>query len=283
MITLEQIDTWARSGESETLEFKRTTAELKSGMQTLSGLLNHRGGRVIFGVDDQHRITGQTVADSTLRDIAQEISRIDPPIQPDISQIAVAGDRQVIVISVSRGQNRPYAYNGKAFKRVGSTTSELSREEYNRILLEGTHADNRWEIQPAEGWAVADLDETEIARTVDESIRRGRIGDPGTRDPQELLRGLGLIQNGQLLRAAVVLFGRPGAMEIRMPQCLLRVAKFRGRDKTEFLDNRQFHGNAFDLLSKAERFLRENLPVAGRVQANLFERVDGMETDGVDT
>jgi ATP-dependent DNA helicase RecG len=52
------------------------------------------------------------------------------------------------------------------------------------------------------------------------------------------------------------------------------VARFRGKDKTEFLDNRQFHGNAFDLLLKAERFLRENLPVAGRIQPNVFERID---------
>ena len=63
-------------------------------------------------------------------------------------------------------------------------------------------------------------------------------------------------------------------MEAEFPQCLLRVARFRGTDKTEFLDNRQFFGNAFDLLTKAERFLRENLPVAGRVQPSLFERVD---------
>ena len=41
-----------------------------------------------------------------------------------------------------------------------------------------------------------------------------------------------------------------------------------------FLDNRQFHGNAFDLPLRAERFLRENLPVAGRVLPGLFERVD---------
>jgi ATP-dependent DNA helicase RecG len=43
---------------------------------------------------------------------------------------------------------------------------------------------------------------------------------------------------------------------------------------TEFLDNRQFHGNAFDLLLRAERFLRDSLPVAGRVAPGLFERVD---------
>jgi ATP-dependent DNA helicase RecG len=89
-----------------------------------------------------------------------------------------------------------------------------------------------------------------------------------------VLRGLGLVKDGRLLRAAAVLFGRPERVEAEFPQCLLRVARFRGTDKTEFLDNRQFFGNAFDLLTKAERFLRENLPVAGRVQPSLFERVD---------
>jgi len=59
-----------------------------------------------------------------------------------------------------------------------------------------------------------------------------------------------------------------------MPQCLLRVARFRGVDKTEFTDNRQFNGHLFALLQHAERFLRDNLPVAGRVQPGLFERTD---------
>lgn len=89
-----------------------------------------------------------------------------------------------------------------------------------------------------------------------------------------MLRGLGLMRDDVLLRAAAVLFGKRKRLEAELPQCLLRVAKFRGTDKTEFLDNRQFNGHAFDLLLKAERFLRENLPVAGRVVPNLFERVD---------
>lgn len=40
------------------------------------------------------------------------------------------------------------------------------------------------------------------------------------------------------------------------------------------MDNKQFHGNVFQLLSRAERYLRESLPVAGRVLPGLFERVD---------
>ena len=43
-----------------------------------------------------------------------------------------------------------------------------------------------------------------------------------------MLRGLGLLRDGVLLRAAAVLFGSTERLEFEMPQCLLRVARFRG-------------------------------------------------------
>ena len=56
----------------------------------------------------------------------------------------------------------------------------------------------------------------EITRTLEESIRRGRADDPGTRDPAEMLRGFGLMKDGQLLRAAMVLFGRAERIEAEL-------------------------------------------------------------------
>ena len=52
------------------------------------------------------------------------------------------------------------------------------------------------------------------------------------------------------------------------------MAHFKGVDKNEFLDNRQIHGHGFALLEEALLFLRRHLPVAGRIQPGLFERVD---------
>ena len=193
---------------------------------------------------------------------------------PCIERVDVAEGRQLLVVTIQAGSGQPYAYRGHAYRRVGNTSRQLSREEYNRILLERLHSDQRWENRAATGWSIADLDDVEIIRTLEESIRRGRADDPGIRDPVEILRGMGLMKESQILRAAVVLFGKVERIEADLPQCLLRVARFQGNDRTEFLDNRQFHGNVFDLLLKAERFLRENLPVAGRIQSNLFERVD---------
>lgn len=273
-MTPQQIQAWAETGESETLEFKRSTAELRSGLHALTGMLNQRGGRVLIGVDQERRVLGQQVSDRTLADLAQEISHIEPPVFPSIERVALREGHEVLVVSVPQGPSRPYTYRGTAYRRVGSVNHHLSRDEYNRLLLERLHTERRWENEPADGWSAADLDAQEVARTIEEAIRRGRMDDPGTRDPTELLRGLALVRDRVLLRAAIVLFGKPDILEARAPQCLLRVARFRGTDRTEFLDNRQFHGNIFVLLQQAERFLRESLPVAGRVMPGLFERVD---------
>ena len=146
----------------------------------------------------------------------------------------------------------------------------MSADEYNRMLFERMHGEQRWENQLATGWSIKDLDVAEIRRTVTEAVQRGRLADPGIQEPVELLRGQGLLRDGVLSRAAAALFGKTERIEFDMPQCLLRVARFRGIDRTEFLDNRQFHGNAFTLLASAERFLLETLPIAGWIEANRY-------------
>ena len=83
MITLAQIETLVRGGESETLEFKRTTGERRSAVQTLCGMLNHRGGRVLFGVEPDGRIVGPDGSDHTVEEVAQELREIEPPVFPN--------------------------------------------------------------------------------------------------------------------------------------------------------------------------------------------------------
>ena len=123
-------------------------------------------------------------------------------------------------------------------------------------------------------WSLHDLHQSEVLLTVEEAIQRGRLEDPGTRATPELLRGLGLMKDGVLLRAAGALFGKAERVEPDLPQCLLRLARFRGVDKTEFLDNRQIRGNAFALFRAAQRFLVETIPVASRIEEDCPERID---------
>ncbi|MFN8670257.1 MAG: putative DNA binding domain-containing protein [Gemmatimonadaceae bacterium] len=268
------ITTLAASGESEMLEFKRSTGQRTDVAKTVCAMLNNRGGRVLIGVEPDGTVLGQEVGAQTVEQLVQELGHIDPPAFPSIERVPVSPTHDVIVVSVTGGRSRPYAYRERAYRRVGSTNHELSRDEYNALLLERVHAEQRWEIEPATAFTLADLDSNEIIITVEEAIRRGRLEDPGTRDPEELLRGLGLIRDGRLLRAAAVLFGRSERLAVDYPQCLLKVARFRGTDRTEFLDNRQFHGNVFDLLRRAQRFVLESIPIAGHIEPGQIARVD---------
>ena len=243
-MTADRITTMVAAGESEMLEFKNTTGTRREAARTVCAMLNQHGGHVLFGVTPEGRVVGQQVSERTIEEVSAEIRRVDPPAFPAIERVRVAENREVVMVSVSRGPARPYQYQGVAYRRVGNTTLAMSADEYNQVqvLFERMHSEQRWENQPAEGWSVGDLDEAEIRQTVEEAIRRGRLEDPETREPTELLRGLGLIKDGVLWRAAVVLFGKARRIEFEMPQCLLRVARFHGVDRTEFLDNRQFHG-----------------------------------------
>ena len=273
-LTSKEIAALAASGESETLEFKTTTGTRREAAATVCAMLNQRGGYVLFGIAPDGRVVGQRVSERTVEQVSAEIQRIEPPAFPEIGRIRVSGDLEVIAVRVNPGVSPPYQYRGASYLRVGNTTQTMSAEEYNRLLFERIHNERRWENQPADGWTVDDLDLAEIRNTVAEAVRIGRLNEPGSRGAKDLLRGLGLLRGGVLFRAAAVLFGNAERLECEMPQCLLRVARFRGLDRSEFLDNRQFNGNAFTLLANAERFLRDTLPIASRFESGRMARID---------
>lgn len=273
-MTLEEIKTLAAKGESEVLEFKRTTGARREATETLCAMLNQRGGKVLFGVTEKGSVEGQQTGGRSVEELSAEIQRIEPPAFPSIERVGVTGDRYVVAVSLGPGKEKPYSYKGVAYRRVGNTTLAMSVHEYRKAVLESIHKERRWENEPAADWSIEDLDLQEILRTVTLAIHLGRMDDPVTREPEEILRGFRLVEDGVLLRAAAVLFGDSELVQSRMPRCKIRVARFRGIDRTEFLDNRQFHGNAFALLASAERFLIETLPIAGRIERGSFERVD---------
>ena len=70
MTTLAALQSLVALGESDTLELKRSTAELKCAGEPLCAFLNCEGGKVLIGVGPDGKLVGQEVADITLRDIS---------------------------------------------------------------------------------------------------------------------------------------------------------------------------------------------------------------------
>ncbi|MBS0012639.1 MAG: hypothetical protein KFF46_01610, partial [Desulfobacterales bacterium] len=64
---------------------------------------------------------------------------------------------------------------------------------------------------------------------------------PPTLGTLSILTGLGLIVDGKLTNAAVVLYGKAEKLESIYLQCSIRVARFRGTDRlADFSDNRHY-------------------------------------------
>jgi ATP-dependent DNA helicase RecG len=147
----------------------------------------------------------------------------------------------------------------------------MPQADYERRLLERGHALRRWENQPAERYQLDNLDLNEVRRTLADAQACGRLEVPAT-DPLEALEKLKVVARGQVLQAAVVAYANEVLPDY--PQCGLRMARFRGTTRNEFLDQRQLTGHAFQLFREAELFLRRHLPVRGRFAAGLMERQD---------
>jgi len=224
-------------------------------------------------VSPDKEITGQIVADGTLRDIAQCFKRFEPPAHIQIHRVSLPNSgREVIVLQAAASyETRPFAFDGRSYERVGSTTSVMPQETCQRLMLERAHAKQRWENLPA-AVTLEDLDQDEILRTLKLGAAAGRMSASMSADAADVLDRLGLRDHDRVLNAAVVVFGR--RMLPDYPQCQLRMARFRGNDKTEFLDQRQLHGHALQLLEEAMQFLTRHLPVAGRIEPGVFERAD---------
>lgn len=262
-----------RQGECDILEFKKSTSLLHGAAETLCGFLNGKGGKVLIGVTADKKIVGQHVSDNTLQEIAGIIAKFEPPAVIDLECIAISNSKEVVVLSaLPRKSDVPYAWEGRAYQRIGSTTSRMPQQTYQKLLLERDHNNHRWETGIAVGYSLSDLDSEEILRTIRLGAETRRLPEYQGDSIVSILDRLGLRRNENLLNAAVVLFGRRFMPDFL--QCQLRLARFKGLDKSEFLDQNQLIGNAFYLLEEAMLFLRRHLPVAGKILSNALERKD---------
>lgn len=249
--------------ENAQVEFKETTGQLERGMETLCAFLNGTGGTVLFGVNDKGKIIGQEISDTTKRNIADAINRLEPTASVGISYVPTPGSaRKIIVLHVGNVScERPFSYKGRAYYRVESVTTTMPQSMYNELLFQRAGSKHSWDDYPNEKLKLSDLDLNEIKKTVRLGIEHGRLPETTENDPVLILEKLQLIENDVLKNGAAVLFANHKMADY--PQCLLRLARFRGTDKTVFIDSQRIYGNVFQQIDAAMLFVFKHLSQSG--------------------
>ncbi|UBD70815.1 putative DNA binding domain-containing protein [Bacteroides cellulosilyticus] len=261
--SIEDIKEQIAQTENEQVEFKETTGQLERGMETLCAFLNREGGTVLFGISDKGKIIGQEIADSTKRSIAEAINRLEPTAIAQISYIPIPDNNKKVVVlhAEESSMNRPFCYKGRPYYRVESVTTTMPQAVYNELLILRDGAKYRWELFRNPDFTLQDIDENEVLKTVRLGIEYGRLPENTGNNIPVILEKFGLLKNGMLNHAAAVLFANRELVEY--PQCLLRLARFKGTDKTVFMDNQRIQGNLFKLLDAAMAFIFKHLSLSG--------------------
>lgn len=120
--------------ETETLEFKKTTGELKEAVQSICAILNkHQHGDLYFGVKPDGTPLGQIVTEESLREVSQKIKNfIEPKIYPSINKVIIDGKECIHV--QFEGNQVPYFAYGVARIRVADEDLAMSPEQITELL-----------------------------------------------------------------------------------------------------------------------------------------------------
>ena len=260
-------------GESETLEFKKSPGEHKEIIETITAFSNTEGGKIIIGVSKSGKLLGVEVGKDTIERLTNKISQnTDPKVHPRITTRKI-NSKSIIIIDVQESSDHLVLAFGRPYKRVGKSTVRMSKDEYERVILE-KHKEKLYfdnQICGEANLKVIDKEKVNVFLRKAKFERRLDVGPDIS--IKEALERLSLIKNNKLTNAAILLFGKnPQRFFL---QAETRCARFKGTEPIEFIDMKVFGGNIIDQREDGLEFVKEHIKLHAEIKGT--ERVEKWE------
>lgn len=243
--------------ETEQVEFKKSTGELKEGIISIASMLNkHKTGILYFGVKNSGDVIGQQIGNDTLREISQAIANfIKPQIIPSIT-FELMDDKNIIKVFVE-GNNRPYSAYGKYYMRSADEDREISPAVLKQLMMSGADSIVSTESNNQElTFSQLKLMYSNANLTLNEDTFRHNLNL--------------LTQSGKYNLMAYLLADNNSFS--------IKVAKFKGKDKTELITRNEYGYKCLlvgvkQVLDYAEAINETTVTMTGgqRQEAKLFD------------
>ena len=227
--------------ESQTIEYKQTWRN--DCLKAVSAFANSDGGVLIIGLDDRGKPSGLKNINRLLEDIPNTI-RNKLGIIPSVEL-----DKKYIIKVTVAPCSVPISYNGKYYLRSGSTVQELQGKDLADFLMR--KSGSTWDDIVEERAGLNEIDNDFIEKFKKYAVDRIPAIIKET-DNTTLLQKLNLIDDGDLKRASVLLFGNDPQKFYR--QSVIRIGKF--VSDTEIQTTDIVKGNLFAQLESAIEILR---------------------------
>jgi len=246
--------------EGDRLEFKETFND--GVLKTISAFANTYGGLMVVGVNNKREVVGIDVDDENYQKIINTVVN-KLGITPDF-EIVEVNDKSILAIEVNKSYI-PVSFEGRYYKRVGNTTRRMNFEELKRFF----QRDLRWERLSERYFKIDEIDENSVRSFLRAAKAKGRLTVFNGDEPiEEIFRKLGLMENGKINNAGMLLFGKN-------PQKYFdhaRVRVVRLKDNITIIGDRWIEGNLFNQFRETEEAIKNFINV--RYEIKGFERED---------
>lgn len=217
-LSMEQLHGWmAQPSETEHLEFKEAKQQFDTDRlrEYCVALANERGGRLILGVTNAlpRRIVG-TQAFRNLQGTREELYEA-LKMRVEADELIMPEGRVVVFEVPSRPIGSPLEYRGRYLMRVGEDVVAMTTEQIQRILSERLPD---YSAQTLIGVGLEVLEPKSIEDFRARWIRKSGNARLHTLSAEQLLDDAGLLTDGRITIAALVLFGTRDAVRRHLPQ-----------------------------------------------------------------
>ena len=242
------IENFLHQEESQRLEFRKT-ANLEIIAKTIVAFANSEGGDMIIGIDDDKTLFGVDDADNTVSVIRNFLmENVKPSVPFSVFPIEYK-HKSLILISVWSGAQKPYSFKQIIYTNNTGIPVSASNLALSKMIEDRKKADMSWERASVLAADLDDLDFEEIKRTIAEKT----VIYPDT-DEETFLIQQGLLSNGNLTNACLLLFGKNPTRFI--PQAKIRITVYNGEKvSNSFVDDRVFEGNIFKNIKEIFTYL----------------------------
>lgn len=261
------------TSESTTVEWKPSLSQIHEIIETVAAFANTDGGRLFLGVSKDGAVKGVSIGKDTIESLANRIAQhTEPKIHPRITTERVEG-KEIIVIEVKESHDKLVLASGRPYVRVGTSTRQMGKEEYEGRILEKHKAALQFDEMICKEAALKDIAPAKVAWFVSKAKEEKRLIVPAKSTTKDVLLRLNLLRSGKLTNTAILLFGKePQRFFV---QAKIRVARFKGTEGHDYIDMKVLEGTIPELREKAMAFVAEHTRHAVFFDAN--QRYDKWE------
>ena len=254
MLNEKNIKSLIVSGEGYNVEFKvRIPSKVKDITEEICAFANAAGGTLLLGVDDNNVVQGVVFNNAKRSALQNSINEISPVLHCEVYSVNVDA-KDIIVIEVPSGVNKPYVLSGAIFVRQGPNSQKLTTVEEMRDFFQ--QADKIYfDEAPCKAIDISqDIPDKNITQF------KGMAGLSSTVSNEQVFNNLKLITKEGFLKNGATLFFAQNPEQF-FEKAVIRCVAFDGIDKRYIVDDQTMSGTLYRQFLQAMVWIKSKLNI----------------------